>query len=263
MHRHWKAILAAAMVVAAVTAAALILGTRHDQPAPEPVATVAGGGKLGFPVSPVKIGAGGTGVSADGRTPVGYDGSCNSAAAAAANFMPVIADVHPSAWPVQQKALAQIDVNADELKDLATLADLEAKNLNASGIRTFGGDWVTRTDVESGGLYRMVSCTERRSALVQVVYARIDAQTGAGPKASFVTQSLDLSWQGGDWKVARSQPPLGDNGTLGGRLPDRGPNLAALPAPEGKPPVLTKDLANQAFKDVSREGWIDYANAVR
>lgn len=263
MRRHWKAIAAVVAVVAALAAAVLALGARHEQASPETAVAVAGGGRLGFPVSPVKIGTGGSGVAADGRTPVGYDGSCSSAAAAAANFMPAIADVHPSAWPVQQKALAQIDVNADELKDLAALADLEAKNLNASGIRTFGGDWVTRTDVASGGLYRLVSCTERRSALVQVVYARIDAQTGGAPKASFVTQSLDLSWQGGDWKVTRSQSPLGDSGTLGGRLPDRGPNLAELPAPDGRAPVLTKDLADQAFKDVSREGWIEYANAVR
>lgn len=263
MRRHWKALLAAAIVVAAVAGAVLVLGTRPGQPAPEPAATVAGGGKLGFPVSPVKIGSGGSGVAADGKTPIGYDGSCNSAASAAANYMPAIADVHPSAWAAQQKALAQIDVNADELATKTTLADLEAKNLKASGIRTFDGDWVTRADVESGGLYRLVSCTEHRSALVQVVYARIDAQTAEDSKASFVTQSVDLAWQGGDWKVIRSQAPLGDNGTLGGRLPDRGPNLAALPAPDGKPPLLTKDLADQAFQAVSREGWIEYANALR
>ena len=263
MRRHWKAILAAAMVVAAVTATALILGTRHDQPAPEPVATVARGGKLGFPVSPVKIGAGGTGVAADGRTPVGYDGSCNSAAAAAANFMPIIADVHPSAWPAQQKALAQIDVHADELKDLATLADLGSKTVKYPGWKGFDGDWVTRTDVAAGGLYRMASCTDHGKALVQLVYASIDSQIGKDPKASFVTQSLDLAWQGGDWKVTRSQTPPSSDSTLGGRLPDRGPNAAELPAPDGRAPVLTKDLADQAFKDVSRQGWIEYANAVR
>ncbi|WP_422933305.1 hypothetical protein [Sinomonas sp. P47F7] len=255
--------MAAAIVVAAITAAALILGTRHDQPVAEAAATVAGGGKLGFPVSQVRIGSGGSGVAADGKTPIGYDGSCNSAAAAAANYLPVIADVHPSAWRAQQKALAQIDVSADELEAKTTLADLEAKNLEASGIRTFDGDWVTRTDVASGGLYRLVSCSERTSALVQVVYGVVDARTGDDPKASFVTQSLDLSWHGGDWMVTRSQAPLGDNGTLGGRLPDRGPNAAALPAPGGKAPVLTKELADQAFKDVSREGWIEYANALR
>lgn len=263
MRRHWKALLAAAIVVAAVAGAVLVLGTRPGQPAPEPAATVAGGGKLGFPVSPVKIGSGGSGVAADGKTPIGYDGSCNSAAVAAANYLPAIADVHPSAWPAQQKALAQIDVNADELTDLSTLADLGARTLKLPNWRSFDGDWVTKTDVAAGGLYRLVSCTEQRSALVQVVYARIDAQTGKDPKASFVTQSLDLAWQGGDWKVARSQAPLGDNGILGGRLPDRGPNLAALPAPDGKPPLLTKDLADQAFHDVSREGWIEYANALR
>ena len=263
MRRHWKAFLAAAIVVAAVTAAALILGTRNDQPAAVAAAPVAGGGKLGFPVSPVRIDSGGSGVAADGRTPIGYDGSCDSAAAAAANFMPVIADVRPSAWPAQRKALAQIDVSAGELGDLATLAELGAKTVQYPGWRGFDGDWVTKTDVAAGGLYRMAACTERDKALVQIVYARIDSQIGKDPKASFVTQSLDLAWQGGDWKVTRSQTPTGSDSTLGGRLSDRGPNAAALPAPEGRAPVLTRELADQAFKDVTREGWIEYANALR
>ncbi|WP_415854292.1 hypothetical protein [Sinomonas sp. G460-2] len=263
MRRHWKAFLAAAIVVAALTVAALILGTRNDQPAAVAAAPVAGGGKLGFPVSPVRIGSGGSGVAADGRTPIGYDGSCDSAAAAAANFMPVIADVRPSAWPAQRKALAQIDVNTGELSDLATLAGLGAKTLKLPNWRSFDGDWVTKTDVAAGGLYRMVTCIDRDKALVQLVYASIDAGT-EGAKASFVTQALDLGWQGSDWKVTRSQIPVGSTDlTLGGRLPDRGPNLAALPAPDGRPPVLTRDLADQAFKDVTREGWIEYANALR
>jgi hypothetical protein len=264
MRRHWKAIVAALVIAGALTAAALALGARPGHPTPTASAPVGGGGKLGFPVSQITIGSGGSATAADGRTPIGYDGSCNSAAAAAANYMPVIADVHPSAWPTQQKALAQIDVAPDDVKDLAMLADLGTKTVKYPGWRGFEGDWVTKTDVAAGGLYRMVSCTERAKALVQLVYVRVDSQIGKDPKASFVTQALDLGWQGGDWKVARSQIPVGSTDpTLGGRLPDRGPNLAALPAPDGRPPVLTRDMADQAFKDVSREGWVEYANALR
>lgn len=263
MMRHWKAIAATLVTAAALTAAALALGGNQNAKSPTPSATVAGGGKLGFPVSQVNIGSGGSGTAADGRTPIGYDGSCNSAAVAAANYMPVIADVHPSAWPAQQKTLAQVDMNAEEIAVKGQFMDLAEKNLKLVHLRTFEGDWVTKTDVAAGGLYRMVACTERGKALVQLVYASVDAGT-EGAKASFVTQALDLGWQGGDWKVTRSQIPVGSTDlTLGGRLPDRGPNLAALPAPDGRPPVLTRELADQAFKDVSREGWTEYANAVR
>ena len=261
--RHWKAIVAALVIAGALTGAALALGARPGQQASTFSTPVAGGGKLGFPVSQIRVGSGGSAMAADGSTPVGYDGSCSSVAAAVANYMPVVADVHPSAWPAQQKALAQIDLNSEELKGLAQLADLGAMTLKLPDWRSFDGDWVTKTDVAAGGLYRVVACTERGEALVQLVYASVDAGT-EGAKASFVTQALDLGWQKGDWKIIRSQIPVGSTDlTLGGRLPDRGPNLAALPTPDWKVPVLTKDLADQAFKDVSREGWIEYANAVR
>lgn len=261
MKGRWKLLIAVAVVVVAVVVTAVVTSLRPG--IPNPADSQAGGlgasGKLGFPVSKLAVGEGGTKTAADGKTPIGYDGSCDSAAQAAANYLPVRNDFNTTTWEAQKKALLQVSLPGPQ-KDLALqMNDASAVNKEMQNAG-FDGGWLYRFDVKAGGLYRVVSCEAKKSALIQVFTGGLNAQRATAPRPVFTTFPVELEWDG-DWKYANAFQPVGDP-TMGGRLKDTGPAMQ----PEGFTQTLTvltsKDVAG-LFQGVSREGWIEYANATR
>lgn len=260
MRARWKLLIAVAVVIVAAVASALVMSLRPGPPAPGgPQSGLGPSGKLGFPVSQLAVGQGGTKTAADGKTPIGYDGSCDSAAQAAANYLPLLSDFNAKTWETQKKALLQVSLPGPQ-KDLALqVNDANATN-KAMQDAGFDGGWIYRYDVKSGGLYRIASCEARKTALIQVFSEVMVAQTKTAPRVVFLTAAVELAWDG-DWKYANAfQPSQGP--TMSGRLKDAGPGLPDDGITQN-PPVLTAKDVDVLFRGVSREGWVEYANATR
>lgn len=262
MRKHWKALVAVAAVVIAVVVAAIIISARPDataEPTPDSDNTITTG-TLGFPVSDINIGEGGTATAPDGRTPIGYDGSCDSAAQAAAAYTPLLSDINIGTWPKQKETLLSVAIDGPWVEDATATTDAVvdvAQENELPGL--FDGGWMSQTDVAAGGMYRMVSCESEGAALIQVLYGGLNAGDTL-PEGFFGTQSMELTWDG-DWKI--SDALLRTDPELEQRLPDQGPSGGYTDEGTGVMPVLTSDVADYYFDDLSREGWIEYANAKR
>ncbi|WP_284762028.1 hypothetical protein [Arthrobacter sp. efr-133-R2A-63] len=260
MRGRWKLLIAVAVVIVAAVASALVMSLRPGSPAPPSSQPGLGpSGKLGFPVSQLAVGQGGTKTAADGKTPIGYDGSCDSAAQAAANYLPLRADFNAKTWETQKKALLQVSLPGPQ-KDLTLqLNDSNAMN-KAMQEGGFDGGWIDRSDVKAGGLYRLASCEAKNSALIQVFSGSLTAQVTTAPRPAFSTAEVELAWDG-DWKFANAFQPSGDP-TMGGRVKDAGPAMQLEGFSQTLPVLTAKDL-NALFQGKGREGWIEYANATR
>jgi hypothetical protein len=259
MKKNWKALTAVAAVILTVAVAAILINLRPT-PAPEPTPdALQATGKFGFPTSDIKIGEGGTKKASDGKTITGYNGTCNSAVQAAANYAPLMRDVNPRTWAEQKKTLAAVSKPGPWFQTATLGGEIiaGAKDLPPG----FDGGWYDKTEVAAGGMYRMASCEEKERAVVQVFIGSLNARTNTAPLASFGTVSLELSWDG-DWKITDALV-LNEDRDFGGKVKDKGPSGPNPEGPTGSIPTLTTALVDRLFDGKSKEGWIEYANAKR
>jgi hypothetical protein len=260
MRKHWKALTAIGVVILVIAVAVVLLNPPTPAAQSDDPSALQASGKFGFPVSGIKIGEGGTKTAGDGKTITGYSGTCDSAAQAAANYTHLIKDVNVSTWAQQKKTLAEVSKPGPWFEKVTFEGDLltNAKDLPNG---PFDGGWFSRTDVASGGLYRVASCEEKKKAVVQVFFGAVSANVKTAPSAFFQTATFELAWDG-DWKI--SDAAIVANGQdFGGRVKDAGPMSVGTNLEDEATPVLRDDLVNAFFKDISREGWVEYANAKR
>jgi hypothetical protein len=262
MSTKWKTIVAIA-AIAVIVAVAVVLINRPPEQAAQPEPSEETGmvaGKLGFPVSKINIGEGGTKTASDGKTITGYNGTCDSAAQAAANYTHLVEDVNVSTWAQQKKTLAEVGKPGDWTDKITSKGDLLTTSKDLSDL-SFDGGWLYRSDVAAGGLYRLASCEPKKTAVVQVFFGATSANIKAAPSAFFQTATFELVWDG-DWKV--SDAAVVANGQdFGGKVKDSGPMSTGTNMDGEASPVLRNDLVNAFFKDITREGWVEYANAKR
>jgi hypothetical protein len=260
MKKNWKALTAVAAVILIVAVAAILINLRPT-PALEPTPdALQATGKFGFPTSEIKIGEGGTKKASDGKPITGYNGTCDSAAQAAANYAPLMEDVNPQTWAQQKKALTEVSKPGPWFSTAVVVGDAAA-GLKEQPPGAFDGGWFTRTDVAAGGMYRVASCEEKKTAVVQVFIGSLEGRTDSMPLAGFRTVSLELGWEG-DWKITDALVRV-DDPDFAGKVKDKGPSGPLPEGPTGSIPTLTSAVVDGLFKDVSREGWIEYANAKR
>lgn len=259
MQKRWKALAAIGVVIVAI-AVAVILINRPAPAAEQDPSSLQASGKFGFPVSTIKIGEGGTKTASDGKTITGYNGTCDSAVQAAANYAPLLSEVNLKTWADQKRTLTEVSVPGPWFEKATSGGDLltTTKDLPAGA---FDGGWVSRSDVATGGLYRVASCEEKKRAVIQVFIGSLNAQVKTAPAGGFGTVPMELTWAG-DWKITDARQSA-DDPNFGGRVEDRGPGGAAPGEPTGDFPVLNQDLVNSVFGNVSRNGWVEYANAKR
>lgn len=260
MRKHWKLLTALAAVIGIIAVAVVLLNPPAPAPKKDEPSSLQASGKFGFPVSGIKIGEGGTKTASDGRTITGYNGTCDSAAQAAANYTHLIEDVNTSTWVQQKKTLAEVGKAGVWTEKVTSKGDLLTTSKDLSNL-SFDEGWLYRSDVAAGGLYRMASCEPKKNAVVQVFFGAVGAKVNTDPSAFFQTVTLQLTW-GGDWKI--SDALIVANGQdFGGQVKDAGPMSVGTNMEDEATPVLRDDLVNAFFKDISREGWIEYANAKR
>lgn len=265
MKKNWKALAAIAAVVIIVAVAVVLINLRPGAQAAQPEPSTDDGmvaGKFGFPVSKINIGEGGTKTAVDGKTPIGYNGTCDSAAQAAANYTPVLADVNLETWETQKATLTSLAVPGGPWLETVLLPFNVIADAKAQGnqLKTFAGGWMEQTNVKAGGMYRMVSCEPKETALVQVFYGALGASNTL-PQGYFGTQTMELTWKG-DWKISNVVTGVNDSNFVS-RLKDKGPTGGLGVPPTGKIPPLDEPLVAKYFKDLSKEGWVEYANATR
>uniref|UniRef100_UPI003F494346 hypothetical protein n=1 Tax=Pseudarthrobacter oxydans TaxID=1671 RepID=UPI003F494346 len=261
MSTKWKTIIAIA-AIAVIVAVAVVLINRPAEQAAQPEPSSDSGrvaGTLGFPVSKINIGEGGTKTAADGKTPTGYNGTCDSAVQAAANYVPLVSEVNLETWAEQKKTLTQVSMPGPWLEKVTSGGDLLTTTKDLPG--AFDGGWVSRSDVAAGGMYRVASCEEKKRAVIQVFIGSLNAQVKTVPAGGFGTVPMELSWDG-DWKIMDARQSA-DDPDFGGRVKDRGPGGSAPGEPTGDFLVLNQDLVHSVFGSVGRDGWVEYANAKR
>ncbi|ABM10422.1 hypothetical protein [Paenarthrobacter aurescens] len=260
MRKHWKALTAVGVMILIVAVAVILI----NRPAPateQDPGSLQASGKFGFPVSDINIGEGGTTKASDDKTITGYNGTCDSAAQAAANYAPLLRDVNLKTWESQKKALGEVSKPGPWVASATLSGDILAGLEEEQPPGAFEGGWVQRADVAAGGMYRVASCEQERSAVVQVFIGSLDGRTNSVPLANYGTVSMELGWEG-DWKITDAMPEA-DDPSFGGRVKDAGPSGQDPAGPTGEVPLLSNDLVEWVFKDASRQGWIEYANAKR
>ncbi|MDQ0104460.1 hypothetical protein J2T10_004135 [Paenarthrobacter nicotinovorans] len=259
MRKHWKLLTALGAVILVIAVAVVLLNPPTPAAKDDPSALQASG-KFGFPVSTIKIGEGGTKTASDGKTIIGYNGTCDSAAQAAANYTPLIEDVNVSTWAQQKKTLSEVGNAGAWTEKVTSKGDLLTTSKELSSL-SFDGGWVYRSDVAAGGLHRIASCEPKKTAVVQVFFGATSANVKAAPSAFFQTATFALVWDG-DWKVADAAI-VANGQNFDGRVKDSGPMSVGTNMDDEATPVLRDDLVNAFFKDKTREGWVEYANAKR
>ncbi|MCP1415632.1 hypothetical protein [Paenarthrobacter sp. A20] len=260
MRKHWKLLTALGAVILVIAVAVVLLNPPAPAAKQDDPGALQASGKFGFPVSGIKIGEGGTKTASDGKTITGYNGSCDSAAQAAANYIHLIEDVNVSTWAQQKKTLAEVGKAGAWTEKITSKGDLLTTSKELSSL-SFDGGWVYRSDVAAGGLYRVASCEPKEAAVVQVFFGATSANVKAAPSAFFQTVTFALVWDG-DWKVADAAI-VANGQDFGGRVKDAGPMSVGTNMDDEATPVLRDDLVNSFFKDKTREGWVEYANAKR
>lgn len=264
MKMNWKVLVATAAMVVIVAVAVVLINLRPSKqsapPHPEPHNGMVAG-RLGFPVSKLNIGEGGTKTAADGNTPIGYNGTCDSAAQAAANYTPVLADVNLKTWETQKTTLNSLAVPGPWLEPallpFSVIADAKAQGHQ---LKSFAGGWMEQINVKAGGMYRMVSCEPKKTAVVQVFFGALGVSDTL-PQGYFGTRTMELTWNG-DWKISNVVTGVND-ADLVSRLKDKGPSGGLGGTPTGKIPQLDEPLVARYFGDLTKEGWAEYANAAR
>lgn len=264
MKKNWKVLVATAAMVVIVAVAVVLINFRPNEqtakPQPEPDNGMMAG-KFGFPVSKLNIGEGGTKTAPDGKTPIGYNGTCDSAAQAAANYTPLLVDVNLETWETEKATLYSVAVPGPWLETVllpgTIISDAKAKGME---LKSFAGGWMEQTDVKAGGLYRTVSCEPRKTALVQVFFGALGASDTL-PEAYFGTRTMELTWKG-DWKISNVVTGVND-ADLVSRVKDKGPSGGVGGSTTGKIPPLDEHLLARYFEDLSKEGWVEFANATR
>ena len=260
MRKHWKLITALGAVIVIIALAVALLNPPSPKANEDHSDPLRAEGKFGFPVSNVTIGEGGTRTASDGMTITGYSGTCNSAAQAAANYTHLIEDVNVLSWAQQKKALAEIGQPGPWV-ERATYKGALLTNAKDLPNGPFDGGWFYRADVPSGGLYRVASCDAKKKAVVQVFTGAIAARPNKAPNAFFQTVTFELSWEA-DWKISDAAI-VAHGQDFGGRVPDGRPMNVGTNMDDEPKPVLRQELVDAFFKDLSREGWVEYANAKR
>ncbi|MEU8244067.1 hypothetical protein AB0C07_37915 [Actinoplanes missouriensis] len=182
----------------------------------------------------VTAGQGGSGRAADGKTPIGYQHTCEGAVAAATNYVS------------SATRLEWVKPYGDKLLDQISDADTQSIEERRTGMRTIlEGGGVLESHPEWGG-FRVVACDQYDATVdvweCEVLRANGQAQRSCAPIATAV------AWVNGDWKLRRYQVP------------------AEEPAPEPTPdPVpgdapLSAEQRRQALQAAGPE-WQEYANA--
>jgi hypothetical protein len=260
MRKHWKAFTAVGVVVLMIAVAAILINRPSPKATKDDISGFQASGKFGFPVSEIRIGDGGLKKASDNKTFTGYNGSCDSAAQAAANYTPLIVDLNVNTWDQQKSVLTDVSKPGAWLMKITSANDfLAAAEDKVPG--AFDGGWYARSDVSAGGMYRIASCEEKKGAVVQVFSGGLSAEVNGEPSAFFQTVTLEFSWNG-DWKISDAAVvPV--NQDFGGRVEDGGPMSVGTSMDAESTPVLRDDLVNAFFKDKSRVGWVEYANAKR
>ncbi|MFM9431982.1 hypothetical protein [Arthrobacter sp. MP_2.3] len=265
MKKNWKALVAIAAVVIIVAVAVVIINMRPAgqaaQPEPGGDSSIVAG-KFGFPVSKISIGEGGTKKASDGKTTTGYNGTCDSAVQAAANYVPLFIDVNVKTWADQKKTLTGVSQPGPWFEKATYKGDVVA-NTKEFPAPPFDGGWYGRSDVAAGGMYRVASCEEKKRAVVQVFTGGVEARVNEAPSGFFQTLTLELSWDS-DWKI--SDAAVVQKGEdFGDRVKDGGPMSVGtlMDMNEEATPVLRNELVNAFFENKSRDGWVEYANAKR
>lgn len=265
MKKNWKVLTAIAAVLVIIVVGVVVInlrpGTTTADPEPSQDNTIVAG-KFGFPVSTINIGEGGTKIALDGTTPTGYNGTCDSAAQAAANFTPVVINVNVKTWAKQKETLNSIGVPGPWV-DKATIAGNIMADADAQGAASFSFDdgWIDKIDVKAGGMYRLVSCEAKKSAVVQVFYGGLSARQATAPLSYFGSLAVELTWKD-DWKISDALVNIDDTKFLS-RLKDEGPSGPVSGTPTGKLDVVDEALIEQLFEGKTREGWVEYENATR
>jgi hypothetical protein len=264
MKKNWKALVAIAAVAIIVAVAVVLINLRPSDQAAQPEPSADSGmvaGKFGFPVSKINIGEGGTKTAGDGRTPTGYDGTCDSAAQAAANYTPLLVDVNLETWETQKATLNSLAVPGPWLEPallpFSVIADAKTQG---NQLKSFAGGWMEQANVKAGGMYRMVSCEPKKTAVVQVFFGALGVSDTL-PQGYFGTRTMELTWKG-DWKISNAVTGAND-ADLVSQLKDKGPTGGLGGTPTGKIPPLDEPLVARYFGDLSKEGWVEYANATR
>ncbi|MCP1415516.1 hypothetical protein [Paenarthrobacter sp. A20] len=260
MRKHWKLLTALGAVILVIAVAVVLLNPPAPAAKQDDPSSLQASGKFGFPVSGVKIGEGGTKTASDGKTITGYNGSCDSAAQAAANYAHLLRDVNVKTWAQQKKVLSEVSKPGPWTVN-ATIAGEVVAGSKDLPPGAFADGWFIRSDVPAGGMYRIASCDEKKKAVVQVFVGSLDAQTQTVPVANFGTLTMELGWDE-DWKITDAMPRV-DDPDFGGRVKDKGPVGSVAGDPTGSIPTLTSELVDSLFKDTSHEGWVEYANAKR
>ncbi|WP_432246159.1 hypothetical protein ACRB8A_19230 (plasmid) [Arthrobacter sp. G.S.26] len=263
MSTKWKALIAI-VAVAVIVAVAIVLINRPTEQVAQPEPTADSGmvaGKLGFPVSKISIGEGGTKTAADGKTPIGYNGTCDSAVQAAANYTPLLVDVNLETWETQKATINSLAVPGPWLESvLLPFSVIADSKTQGTALKTFDGGWMEQSDVKAGGLYRTVSCEAKKTAVVQVFFGALGV-SDSQPQGYFGTRTMELTWKG-DWKISNAVTGIND-ADLVSRLKDKGPTGGLGVPPTGKIPPLDEQIVARYFKDLTKEGWVEYANATR
>ena len=259
MRQHWKALTALGVVILVIAVAVVLLNPPAPAAKSDP-SSLHPSGKFGFPVSDIKIGEGGTKTAGDGKTITGYNGTCDSAAQAAANYTPLIKDLKLATWAQQKKTLTEVSKPGPWFEK-TTFANNVLAEAKSQVPGSFEGGWYSRTDVAAGGLYRLASCEEKKKAVVQVFSGALSARVDKAPNGVFQTITFELVWDG-DWKISDAAI-LPDKEDFGGRVKDSGPMSLGTNMEGEATPVLRDELVNAFFNDKSREGWVEYANAKR
>ena len=206
MRKHWKLLTAVGAVILVIAIAVVLLNPPAPPAAkPDDPSSLQASGKFGFPVSGIKIGEGGTKTASDGKTPTGYNGTCDSAAQAAANYAPLLSEVNLQTWTEQKRALAEISNSGPWFKTATLAGDSVTATKGALPTPGFDGGWITRVDVAAGGLYRVASCEAKKKAVIQVFIGSLEAQVETVPAGGFATVPMELSWDG-DWKITNARP---------------------------------------------------------
>lgn len=263
MKKNWKVLVATAAMVLIVAVAVVLINFRPSEqtakPQPEPDNGMVAG-KFGFPVSKLNIGEGGTKTAGDGRTSIGYNGTCDSAAQAAANYTPVLRDVNSKTWETQKATLNSLAVPGPWIKDATYIGDYSAEAAAKGTLPSFDGGWIDQIDVQAGGMYRMVSCEPKKRAVVQVLFGGLGVSDTL-PQGFFGTKTMELTWKD-DWKISNALSRVDDT-EFQQRLKDEGPSGGVGGTSTGKIPTLDSALVERYFEDLSKEGWVEYANATR
>ncbi|MDR6508144.1 hypothetical protein [Arthrobacter oryzae] len=259
MRKHWKALTAVGVAILAVAVAVILINRPAPAREPDP-SSLQASGRFGFPVSDIKIGEGGTKKASDGKTITGYNGTCDSAAQAAANYTHLIKDLKLDTWAQQKRTLTEVS-RPGPWFEKTTFANNVLAEAKSQVPGSFDGGWYSRADVAAGGLYRLANCEEKKKAVVQVFSGALSARVNKAPNGVFQTVTFELAWDG-DWKVSDAAI-LADKEDFGGRVKDSGPMSLGTNMESETTPVLRDELVTAFFKDKSREGWVEYANAKR